>query len=310
MSGSYADSKLRLIISYFAIYVIWGSTYLCIKISLETVPMFFVGGSRYTVAGIFLMGYALWRGCSMPTAANWKVAAKSGLLSFFVAFGILTWAQKTLPSSAVALIVSLEPMFFVLMDWLFFGGPRPGWRIYTAQAVGLLGCGILIVSGARSNVGLEVSQFRYIISALGVVLCGVAWVYGSLLSRSSDSHGDSTMVSGMQSLVGGVALLAASSLFGEFSSLSSISLRSFCAMIYLTIFASIFAYSAFVFLLRTQPSSRVAAHAFVNPVIAVILGWLFAGEKITSYVLIATALIITSVLLTIYTPAKRLDLKR
>ena len=300
----YADSKLRLILSYFAIYVVWGSTYLGIKIALETAPMFFVGASRFTVSGLFLMGCALWRGCRIPTAANWKIAAKSGLLSFFVAFGVLTWAQKSLPSSIAALIISLEPIWFILMDWLFFGGPRPGWRIYAAQAFGFLGCALLIMAEPDSQSVTGVSQLSYILSALGVVLCGLAWVYGSLISRSPDSHSDTTMASGMQMLTGGAALTAASLMNGELAQLGGISLRSGVAMMYLALFGSIFAYSAFVFLLRTQPASRIAPHAFVNPVIAVFLGWLFAGEAITPLVIVAAALIVVSVLLTIYAPTR------
>ena len=304
VSEGYADSKLRLVISYFAIYVIWGSTYLGIKIALESVPLFFIGGSRFTLAGLIMMGIALMRGCPKPNAANWRIAAKSGLLSFFLAFGVLTWSQRALPSSIAALIISLEPIWFVLMDWLFFGGPRPGWKVYLAQAFGFLGCALLVLTEPASSAETGISQMRYVLSVLGVVVCGLSWVYGSLLSRSPDSHSDTAMASGMQTFTGGAALLAVSLISGEFAHLGGITFRSGAAMIYLALFGSVFAYSAFVFLIRTQPSSRVAAHTFVNPIIAVILGWFFAGEPITPIVIAAAALIIVSVVLTIYAPAQ------
>ena len=302
MQSGDSASKLYLILSYFAVYVIWGASYLGIKIALETVPMFFVGASRFTISGIFLIGYALRRGCSKPTAANLKNAIMSGLFSFFVAIGLQTWAQKFLPSSIVALILSLMPIWFILIDWLLFEGPKPGWRIYVAQVLGFLGCAVLVMMEPDSEAVTGVSQMRYIAAALAVVLCGLAWVYGSMISRSPNSHSDTTMASGMQILTGGITMLAASYLSGEFIYLGDISLRSAIALIYLTLFSGIFGYTAFVFLLRTQPASRIAPHAFVNPVIAVFLGWLFAGEAITPIVLAATVLIVLSVLLTIYSP--------
>lgn len=292
--------KLKLLVSYFAIYVIWGSTYIGVAIALETIPVCFIGGFRFTFAGLVLMGYALRRGCGKPTAANWKVATKSGVLSFFIAFGMMTWAQKSVPSSVTALFFSMEPAIFVVMSWLFFGGPRPTKRIVLAQVIGFAGCALLILNGADAAIaGKEVSRSMYTVSALSLIVCSLSWVYGSLLSTTGDSHADSSMASGMQMLAGGVVLLSVSAASGEFFLLSRVSLRSVAALVYLTLLGSLYTYSSFVFLLRSQPAAKVASHTFVNPVVAVILGWAFAGESLTLPILVAAILVVVSVLLVV-----------
>lgn len=292
--------------SYLAIYIVWGSTYLAIRLSLETLPMFFISTVRFLTAGSILILYARLSGCAKPTPANWIIATKSGLLSFFISFGLLTWAQRVLPSSVAALIISLEPAWFVILDWLCFSGKRPTSRIVLAQLIGFTGCALLIFAEPPGETSGAIAQGNYTLSALAVLGCGFAWVYGSLLSRSSASHPNPTMASGMQMFAGGVAFLAAATLTGDFAKLGDASLRSVSALAYLIVFGSLFAYSSYVFLLRTQPTPKVAAHTFVNPIVAVILGWAIAGERITPIMLVAAVLVVISVILTVYAnPGKK-----
>lgn len=295
-----ADSRIRVILSYFAIYVVWGSTYYAISVSLETLPVFFISSTRFLAAGTILIAWSLRKGAHAPTLANWVVAAKSGFLSFFCAFGLLTWAQQILPSSFAALIISLEPAWFVLLDWMCFGGAKPGRRVVLAQIVGFAGCAMLIFSEPTTPAAQAAPKMHYALSAMAVVVCSFVWVYGSLLSRSPDAHKDSTMASGIQMFSGGVALLAGTLLNGDYLALGGASLHSVLALLYLIFFGSVFAYSAFVFLLRTQPSAKVAAHTFVNPIVAVAIGWSLAGEAVTPNVLVAACLVVVSVILTIY----------
>lgn len=304
-------SKIKFIVAYFAIYVIWGTTYLCISFSLETLPPFFICTVRFLIAGLVLILYARHKGCALPTKEQWVIAAKCGVLSFFISYGTLTWAQRTIPSSVAALIISLEPAWFVLIDWLLFGGPRPTKKIAFAQSLGFVGCALLVLAAPTDASGTGVSYNRYILAGLSLLICNFTWVYGSLLSRSPASHPDPTMASGLQMFTGGIALLAASLISGDFAHLGGASLKSALSLLYLTAFGSLFAYSAFVFLLRTQPSARVAAHTFVNPIIAVALGWAFAGEAISPRTLVAAALVIASVILTTYAkPSKKQGTER
>lgn len=291
---------MRVAVSYFAVYVVWGSTYLAISMALETLPMFFISSSRFFTAGAILMAFAMWKGCAKPTLANWIAATKSGVLSFVVSFGLLTWGQKVLPSAMAALIIALEPAWFVLFSWLFFSGSKPTLRTIAAVAIGISGCSILVFSEPTTASASAAPQSLYLLSVLAVFFCGVTWVYGSLLSKSPDSHKDSTMTSGMQMFSGGVILIVISLLNGDYAHLPQASAKSVTALLYLVFFGSVFAYSAYVFLIKTQPTERVATHTFINPIVAVILGWLFAGEKITMSVLVSTVLISIAVILIVY----------
>ena len=288
-------SKLIVAACYFAIYFIWGSTYLAISVSIKTAPILMASGIRFLCAGIILVTASAFMGVEKPSRENVVIAAKSGALAFFASFGFLSWAETILPSSTAALIISLEPAWFVLFDWLFFRGPKPGRRIIVSQAVGILGCAVLVLGGG-SSASEGISVTRYLTAAGAVAVSGFSWVYGALLaSKSRKSHPSSAMASGLQMTCGGVILLAVSACVGDFARVGGISAESWLAILYLTVFGSIVAYSAYMALLRSQPSSRVSTHAFVNPIVAVALGATLAGESITAYTAVAAFLIVISV---------------
>jgi drug/metabolite transporter (DMT)-like permease len=293
-------SKLKVLTAYMAVYLIWGSTYLAIKISIDTLPLFFASSARFLAAGIALMAYSWFRGVRRPTRSNWMVAIRSGFLSFSVSFVILSWAELTLPSSVAALLIAIEPAWFVILDWLFFAGGRPSMRTVIAQVIGFAGCAVLVLSAPETGAATGASRARYVVSAAAVLLSGCSWVYGSLLARSSGTHPDNAMASGMQMLSGGAILLVISLINRDYARLAGATSGSVSALIYLIIFGSIIGYSAFIFLLKTQPTAKVASHTFVNPIVAVILGWLFAGELLTLEVGVAAVLVVASVVLTIY----------
>ena len=290
-------TKIKTAWSYFAIYIIWGSVYLGVRFVLETLPPFLATGFRFTVAGGLLTLYALLKGCAMPAKDNWIHSAKVGVVAFSLSFGLTAWAQVIVPSSIAALIAALEPAWFVIFDWFFFHGPRPSARVAVAQVIGFSGCAMLVLAEPDPNIAMKGSYIFWV----GVILFGnLCWAYGALYSRGPGTPRDPTLASGMQMLCGGVALLIAAGLSGDFGRLGGISLKSTLALCYVILFGSLLAYSSYVYLLRTQPLDKVAAHAFVNPIVAVIVGWAFADERITMNVLIAAALIVISVLMTIY----------
>jgi drug/metabolite transporter (DMT)-like permease len=224
------------------------------------------------------------------------VAAYSGVLAFFVAYALLSWAQKTLPSSTAALLISLEPAWFILFDWLFFSGPKPLRFIIAAQAVGVFGCVILVLGEGSSAPASGIPLATYVMSSVAVPLSSFAWVYGALMaSKSHDAHPDTAMASGLQMVCGGAVFAVISACSGDFSHAANISEESWFALFYLIVFGSVVTYSAYVLLLRTQPSSRVSTHAFVNPLVALVLGAVIAEEKITVFTAAATLLIVSSV---------------
>jgi drug/metabolite transporter (DMT)-like permease len=289
-------SKATIAACYLAIYIIWGSTYLAISVSIETTPVSLSNAIRFLSAGVILSLLAHWKGAARPTRANLFVAAYSGALAFFVSFALLVWAQKTLPSSTAALLIALEPAWFVLFDWMCFDGPKPNRGVIAAQAAGVFGCVILVIGEGSSAPAAGVSRVTYIMSAAAVLIGGFSWVYGALLSsKSRDAHPNAAMASGLQMTCGGVIFAVTSVCRGEFSHVGDISNKSWFALFYLIMFGSIAAYSAYVLLLRSQPSSRVSTHSFVNPVVAIVLGAAFAGERITIFTITAALLIVSSV---------------
>ncbi|MDR3254350.1 MAG: EamA family transporter [Synergistaceae bacterium] len=288
-------SKILIVACYFAIYFIWGSTYLAISLSIKTTPIFLASAIRFVAAGGALLLIARFRGARKPSRPNLVIAFKSGMLAFFVSFGLLSWAEKILPSSTAALIIALEPAWFLLFDWLFFLGPKPGRRIIFSQLVGMTGCAVLVFGEGSSTYG-GASAAGYALSAAAVTLSGFAWVYGALLaSKSPESHKDSAMASGLQMMCGGLIFAVLSVCMGDLSRTTQISTESWLALLYLIVFGSVAAYSAYIALLRSQPTSKVSTHSFINPIVAVFLGWAVAGEAVTIYTAIAGFLIVLSV---------------
>jgi drug/metabolite transporter (DMT)-like permease len=277
-----------------AVYFIWGSTYLGISISIRTAPIFVASGIRFLCAGALLVVCALLKGASPPTWANISVAAKSGGIAFFVSYGLISWAEKIIPSSTAALLVSLEPAMLVAFDWIFFNGPKPGRAVVAYQMLGIAGVAVLI-AGERTSPANGALPTEYAIALAAVFISGFSWVYGVLLaSKSGDSHPDTAMASGLQMFCGGIFFAAAAVFTDGFAHLGEISRESWLAILYLTTFGSIIAYSSYMLLLRTQPSSKVSTHSFVNPIVAVFLGWAIAGESVTIFTAVSAALIVLS----------------
>jgi drug/metabolite transporter (DMT)-like permease len=274
-----------------AIYLIWGSTYLAIRFAIDTLPPFVMAGTRFLIAGVLLYVFARGRGAARPTRAQWRAAAIVGTLLLMGGNGAVTWAEQNVASGATALLVAMVPFWMVLLDWLRPGGQRPAGGVWVGIAVGFGGLALLVGPG-------HVVQGEG--SALGVaalVVGTLLWATGSLLSRGLP-HPDSPLLAvGMQMLVGGAVLMAAGLLSGEAGhvALHDVSTRSILALAYLVLFGSIVAYSSYVWLLRVAPPAVVSTYAYVNPIIAVFLGWLLAGETVTPRTLIAAAIIIGAV---------------
>jgi drug/metabolite transporter (DMT)-like permease len=288
-----APSRLKVVLAFACVYIIWGSTYLAIRFAIETIPPLLMAGLRFLVAGVLLYAWIVLRGeARRPTGEQWKAAWLLGALFFLGGNGGVTWAEQRVPSGLAALMVATIPFWIVLFDWTRRGGRRPAPRILIGVAAGFAGVGLL-VGTPGAGTGMDP------VGAAVLVVAPICWAFGTVASRRL-AHPSSHLQSGaMQMLAGGVALCVAGLLTGEASRLhpAAVSARSLLAFLYLVFAGSIVAFSAYNWLLPTTTPARVGTYAFVNPTVAVFLGWALAGETFGSNTLVAGALILAGVVL-------------
>jgi drug/metabolite transporter (DMT)-like permease len=285
--------RVGLIAAFAAIYLIWGSTYLAIRFAIETLPPFLMTAVRFLAAGAAMYLWARVRGVKKPTRSQWLAATLVGVLMLSVGVGGVSWAELRVPSGAAALIVTVGPLWMVLVDWLFFGGERPGGRVVFGILLGFSGVALLIGPENLAGAG------RIDLLGAGAILLGtVTWSFGSLYSRGSHLPASPILAIGMEMLAGGAVLLLVALAFGEIArfEIAQTSARSLLATGYLAVFGSIVALSAYLWLLKVDSPARVITHAYVNPVVAVFLGWALADEPLNTRTLVATAVIIAGVL--------------
>jgi drug/metabolite transporter (DMT)-like permease len=272
--------------AYAAIYVIWGSTYLAIRIAVGAIPPLLLMGVRCTAAGLLLLAWSAARR-ERATAAHWRHAAVAGALMIGVTYGALAWAEQRLTSGIAALLSATSPLWLTTMQWRHVG--RPGARTIFGLLLGLAGVAVLVGAGTVGDVNPK---------AAAVLIVGtVAWAAGSLYARPPRLPRSATLGAGMPLLVGGLMLLAVSIGTREWArdDVRAVSRASLWALAYLIVFGSVVAFSAYEWLLRVAPASRVATHAYVNPLVAVALGWGVGGEPITAATGAAALVIAASV---------------
>jgi drug/metabolite transporter (DMT)-like permease len=287
-------SRLKLVLAFAAIYIIWGSTYLAIRYAIETLPPLLFAGSRFIIAGALLYGWTRLRGATKPQPANWRAALVIGGLLLLGGNGAVVLAERSVPSGLTALLIATEPLMVVLLDWARPGGARPAGRIAMGLALGMLG--MLILIGPASLAGA--SEVNLAGAAL-LIAATISWAAGSLYVARSRTRVSPILFAGMQMIAGGALLLIAGLLHGELHgfAFAAVSLRSVVALIYLILFGSLVAFTSYSWLLRVVPPSLAATYAYVNPVVAVLLGWAFAGESLSLRTMIAAAIIIAAVVL-------------
>jgi drug/metabolite transporter (DMT)-like permease len=289
--GTFRAPVLQVALALGAVYLIWGSTYLAIRFAIETIPPFLMAAARYLTAGALLYGWARLRGAPRPSRVHWRSAVVIGAFLLLGGNGGVVWAEQRVDSGLAALLVSTEPLWLVLLFWLGSGRKRLDPRIVAGLLLGFLGVALLVRPGAGSSVDP--------LGAAVVVLAALSWAWGSLYGQRVPFPASPLVTTGMQMLGGGVLLLAASILTGEPAGfdLEAVSLRSLLALAYLTVFGAIVAFTAYVWLMRSAPPVLVSTYAYVNPVVAVILGWALADEPLTAGTLGAAAVILAGVAL-------------
>lgn len=287
-------ARWLVIAAFAAVYFIWGSSYIGIHFAAETIPPFFMMGGRFLIAGIVLFLLAVRNGSPLPSRKHWRVAGTAAFFMFVLNGGAIVYSEAVLdiPSGIVAVLLATMPLCMVLINWLRPNGTAPTSLVIIGIVIGFAG----IVLLSMPEAGMPA------LNPVGVIACVVAallWAVGSMYARGADLPSSAPLTTGMQLISGGLGLLLLSAVTGEWINfdVSQVTPLSLGAMIYLAIFNSFIGFSAFVWLMRNVNPARVATYAYVNPVVAVILGALLASEPITARSLIAGAIILLSVFL-------------
>jgi drug/metabolite transporter (DMT)-like permease len=283
----------RLIIAFAAVYLIWGSTYLAIRFAIETIPPLLMAGARFLVAGSALYAWVRVRhGVAKPDFHHWRAAALVGGLMLLGGNGGVVWAEQRVPSGITALLIATMPLWMALLDWLRPRGVTPTWRGLTGLVLGFAGAIVLVGPGELVGGG-RVDPW-----GAGVLMCAsLSWAIGSMRSRSARLPRSPLLATAMEMLAGGVLLTFLGLLTGEGARLdpSVVSLRSLLSLGYLIVFGSLVGFTAYIWILRKTTLARASTYAFVNPVVAVILGWALASEPLTLRTLLAAGVIVPGV---------------
>jgi len=292
-------SKLKILSAFVAVYFVWGTTYLAIKYAIETIPPFLMMGMRSLLAGIVLYTWGRLRGDANAARKELPSLILIGSLFFLIGHGVLAWAQQTVPSGVAALLVASEPIIIALFEPLFTREGRVRKRTVIGMLIGISGIAVLVLPQ-----GLNFKNAN-LLGSFGILIAAGSWASGAIFSRVAKLPRSPLITGGMQLLFGGVLLVLMSFILGEWAdfSFSQVVIRSWLGLMYLVVFGSIITFSAYTWLLTVTSATRISTHTFINPVIAVLVGWAFGGEALTKVMLVAAVLIIISVYLVLFRKA-------
>ena len=287
---SHRSDTIKLVLAFAAIYLVWGSTYLAIRYAVETIPPLVTAAVRHTIAGSILLAWAYARGYRAKRE-HWIAGSVVGALFFLIGHGSLHWAEQHVASGLAALLIATEPMFILVLAWAS-GQQRISRLSALGLAVGVVGVAILT--------GVEVSsKDASLLGMLAVLLGSLSWAAGVVISPKVKLPSDALARTAVPLVCGAAMLMIASAITGEFHEVhwSAISLKSIFGLGYLIVFGSIVAFTAYTWLLQRCPPTLVATHTYANPIVAVLLGWLLASERLTARVTLASVAILGAIVL-------------
>jgi drug/metabolite transporter (DMT)-like permease len=284
--------RLAVIAAFTSLYVIWGATYLAIRFAIETIPPLYTAGLRHLCAGAILLIWCLAKKLK-PTWAQIKAGFVLGILFFLIGHGSLHWAELHVPSGLAALLIAIEPIIVFALSSLVQRSWKVNATLLAGVFLGLAGVALLL------GKSLLVSTTGMASGGIAILLGATSWAGGIVYSRRSKLSGSPLLLSALSLLSGALLLLTTGTLLGEYRgfSFALVSARSWWALAFLIVFGSVIAFTAYNWLLEHYSPTLVATHTYVNPIVAVLLGWWFAGESITLNVIVATAVIIAAVML-------------
>lgn len=291
--------KLKVWIALLAVYIVWGSTYLAIRFVVESIPPLFSAGLRFLISGLILYLWRRSQGDPAPSKLHWRAASIIGLLLLLGGNGALVWAEQTIPSGIASLFIATTPLWMVLIDSLRPGGKSPGWLTWFGVIFGLAGIVLLITPWQN---GLSETGNLNLYGVAALLFAAFSWTLGSLYSRQAPLPSSPLLYTGMEMLAGSLGLFVFSAITGELShlDLSVIQPRSIWGLAYLVVFGSLIGFVSYTWLLRNAPTPLVSTYAYVNPLIAILLGVLFADESLNIWMVISAAIIIGAVFIINY----------
>ena len=302
MNSINRPDRVKLVMAFFFIYFIWGSTYLAIVYAIDTIPPFIMAGIRFTLAGAILFIFLKLRGIPTPGLKQFWQLSVVGTFLFLGGNGLVVWAEQYIASGLAALLVALLPLWMIALDWLWAGGPPPTLRGCLGITMGIVGVIVLLDPGQLATTNIHMS------GAMMTLLASILWAIGSIYSKKFSQPESIFMSAACQMIGGGIAILLTSLILGEWShfsptEISTVSVAAFC---YLLFFGSIVAISSYVYLLKHASAASVSTYAFVNPAIAIFLGWVIADEVINLHIISGAMIILAGVVLVITAQNTRL----
>ncbi len=287
-------SRAQIAAAFASIYIIWGSTYLAIRYAIQTIPPFLMGATRFLISGALLYAWARYRGAKRPTRLHWRNAVIAGGFLLLGGNGAVMWAEQVVPSGLTALLVSILPFWLVIIEWVRPPRRRPNGAVLIGLILGFIGIVVLVGPG---NVGGQGN-----VSPLGatvLILGSLSWAIGSFWSRDAQLPESGMLTTGMEMLGGGALLIIVGALAREFSSfdIHAVSSASVSGLVYLIVFGSLLGFTSYIWLLDKVSPARLGTYAYVNPIVAVLLGWAIAGEVLSVRTGVAAAIVICAVAL-------------
>ena len=281
--------RVEALLAFLAIYVIWGSTFLAIRYAIASIPPLFTAATRHLVAGAILLAWALWKG-ERPTREGWRAGLILGFLFFFVSHGLLHWAELSVPSGVAALVIAIEPAIVALLLPVLKLGPPPRGITWAGLALGAASVALLFRPDVSAGEGMAVGLVAVLVSA-------TAWSLGIVYARKLQPATGAMLNAALPLVCGSLMLLIGAFVRGEHRAfrLGEVSAPSLIGLLFLIFFGSLIAFSAYAWLLKRYDPTLVATHTYVNPIVAVLLGWAFAGEKVTGSVLLSMALAVLAI---------------
>jgi drug/metabolite transporter (DMT)-like permease len=283
--------RWKIAIAFFAVYVFWGMTYLAMRVAVEEIPPYLMAGSRFVLAGAILFAWARRRGESAPDLQQWRAAAVVGGFLLLGGNASVAWAEQRVPSGLAALLIGVMPIWMVGLEWLRRGS-RPSKQVVAGLLLGAVGVGLLVLPQGSGN-GMD------LLGAAVLILAAASWAWGSVISKSAPLTKSPFLATSMEMIAGGILCLLVAVLSGELRgfSLPEVSGRAVLAWLYLVVFGSLVAFTAYIWLLGVTSIAKVGTYAYVNPVVAVLLGWVVLGEPVTLRTVAAAAVILLGVAL-------------
>lgn len=291
----------KTLLAFAIIYFVWGSTFLAIRIGVREVPPFLLAAMRFLVAGLVLYGWMIARGEPSPSLRQWTSVLVLALLIFVFDYGLLFWAEQRVPSGVAAVMLATIPVFMALSEIVLLGTQKLTVRLAFALLVGIGGVAVLM-SHSLNLGGAPIDTA----GALALIVAAISWSIASALTRKLPLPPSKVMSSGAQMLAGGVLLGLASAALMEFRGfhLGTVSRGAWLSLLYLIVAGSIIAFTAYVWLIHHESPTKVGTYAYVNPVVAVLLGYFVGGEKLDLRTILGTLLVLVSVVVITTTRAK------